>query len=1357
MSEKPFPRFGTPVIIKPIIGKRTGWVLFLTVLLLIVASVAFAFSPEEEMDIHLRHAETYFWFAMAEKANPAALESALTQLNMAESIADKAVISPGLSLKVRREIASLRSDIESQAQTHRKSLYSMFPLVRLLSPSLFTSETATGTYDLVGDPEEAAVTSAGSKLALLVLQNWSQKAQLNVLITSAPENPALENKMLYIANASPKLNIHTYHQLSSVLNAQEIKSVQSTPLRKKISPAIKEKILYSFNINEFLLLNVQKQDQIDRDYMYRVDALIFQKGQNDPSHYFYSTGFCRDRRAQLVPVVLANVILLFTAILLYTILMRYQYSDRKPRIIYFMIPVMGFLFGRITPWIILPMIMKIAPGPDTLAILSFWWPCVAGLLLFLAPAIFCRLFLTRLSGIFPIPQENIKTSALFLSTSLGACAYLAIPLFLYLENSTTEILLPLVVGSCLSMYIVGRVFDSFHRLPFCYILTPVLLLLAMGALTMRAEPLPIWICAGAAVILHIFIRVQATVHDPQGILHHKKQTCALDDDSDHPLSMSELIQKTKNPPYIRFGYIPDLSAIIDPLKNKRIVHIEISGGAGVGKSATANEIIKDITGVLASDSVTIIKVTCSRLQQHLSGCESPMTPFAPFIEAFNPYGFADLLMPPNNLLEQFKDVVGGHISLLDSFFHSSATDHSGVHLNLQDRFDKIVAQIRNKASKKPLILFIEDEHWMDPSSSSLFHHLLETFKPGHESELVLLWTSRKEKPCHQSGNAICRIELSQVTQSQRETILKTSLKLMQDVAKELAEKLSLGHPLEGELPWLYRVVAYLAENDYIVPCGNEYGWSDKIKDYTSLPIPPALETAIENQILNVMEFRPVLEFAACLGMQFRASFLMDVMNIQRIELLRILDRIETLSGLIVDIRDTDDLFSFRSSFVLDTIRKTFHITFQGLKAKDVPQLIREYHFQIAETMRNHTHNKTCSAYDVARHLYAAGAAHSESCFRYCLLASLNAQQDGHFDQAYQYLDMASDCAEAASIPFDRLRERFIIECYQSHVRQTNQKEIADKSWEWCNATTDTPLCLMITAMRACYDYAKNNQENKALAELYADRTLAIGEKILNGTDSALYQAEARHFIELSLIQKNSPKNDRLENLREATRLLEPILSDENKDAMGLYARIANTLGSLLTYDPQRDSQEAERLLLKSCSIKEEINDRNGLAMSYGALGRLFQENGRILRADGCEKEALDSFRRAKHYFLEDLNIAESMNDSISQAKMHSSIGACELAENNWENAIECYRRSSSMATLIKDRLFALTGLLKGLARVNASEPFNNAGRELLELIRINTPLLTAMDSRHSIQEVLSLDTPMPLGPWHEEIKELLKA
>jgi tetratricopeptide (TPR) repeat protein len=1332
--------------------KRSGLLITMLLLLLITAgsSVTWASTPEDMVRDHIKHADTYYWFAMAEKGNMDSFNKGLAHLDAAENILKTNTLDAQAAADYQKQIHALRIDIENQSEVHFDTLYGMFPLVRLLAPSLFADALAAGTFELADDPTVMASTAAAMDLADKVIKNWTAMPQLNVIFTSSPDNKALENEVLYVFNLSPKFFVHNYKELVTALTPEELQHFETAAIADKITPAIENRLCQAFSMNEFLMVGVTELDKIDKDHFYLLEGRIYNSGKSASTRYFYNMGFSRDRNQQLWPIIITNFLLLLAAVVVYTFFVIRDGSQKLSPAVIVAPPAIGFLIGRVLPWVTLPMISTFAPLPETLAKLSFWWPSVAGIVLFMAPAVVYHILAARARAIFPrLKGQVYRERALFVAIALGACAYLAAPLYLYLESDALWILLPVAVCGGSALYTAGRVFDPQARLGAAHLILPVLVTLALGSAVSHLAPVYLWICAGVALTPLLIVRRHRTSEPRLDIVKDQNAipVAAI------PIDITELIKRTAHPAYVEPEAFAQVVAAARPVIENRTAWLGLCGPVGVGKTTTADELITDLQDRLDQE-IVLLKGACP---QHATDEKGAVTPYTPFRAALADHVDACILAPSDDQVQQLNKVieeVAGSIPLFGSMILPAAEEDGHGQNSQEAVFTTITKAIRDLSRSRTVVLFIDDIQWLDPSSGHLLTHLLKEFPFGGDARLLMLFTSRDEAVCARYVQHHF-LELPEPSMAQREKILVASLRLDTEVAQTLNQSIGDVASVEGNLFWLLRVVSHLAEYGYLEKGPNGYGWSDKYRPGTPLPLPKDYQEALERLIEKAAGNRPVLECAACLGQSFSASVLARSMQMPEIDLLRALNEIESQTGIIYDVPEKDDIFAFRSSYLFEVIRRNMRISGHGPKAVDVPQLIRAYHYQLARTLEKTLTSSADKVYEVARHYYAAGAAHAREGLQYCLLAANSAKQSFLFDRAFEYIDMAAECAEKIPAEFDAETEDLIIECYRVHVLKDTLQKTADKCWDLINARPDPPARMLICGARTCFDFAREegNQE-------YFKRTVEIGKMILSRAETPVEEAEARQLIELAMPRGKEHIQERIANMRTAIQLLEP-LPEDDPQALSLYARIADSLAGLLTYGPLRNEKEAEDLLCRSIDIKSrpEISDQYGLALSHGSMGRLHQESARIALEHGQTDSATTFIEQAREYFRNDLEISIKIKDLQSQAQMYSSLGECDTMEKKWESAFDNYNRSVELSSSSANRYFALSGLLQSAWYLSKQEQFNESGNQLVVLFDANPDLNKSGFYKDRLAGILRRCKPnsMIQSNWYEKLYEICTA
>ena len=1251
-----------------------------------LAGNARADGDADAVGTRLRHAQTYYWIALAEQGNMQAFSQGLSHVDAAEKLLAKSNFDPAARATFVRRMKALREDLVNQRDMCFDTLYGVFPLTRLLVPSLFSDPLATGTYELVDDPAVMASTAAGSALALDVIGAWSSRPQLDVVFMSVPGDPALENELRYIFNTSSKFFVHTAEEVASALDETQERQFRSGLLT---TPML-EKLYASFGISQVLAVTLRKFDEVDRTLMYVVEGRLYESPEEQPAYTFYNMGFSRDRRGQFLSVVWAHILLFVLSVVLYSLYLRLGGGGVSiPMVVG--ISTIGFLAGRVIPDVLMPLLGAIAPDPETLAVLSFWWACLAGLVVLAGPPLACRIAGGRLpEAVAAQVREN--TGGLFAVVALGAGAYLAGPLFMLLENQAWLFLGVVSVCGALLLFMAGKSLESRASLsgyPVWAAAFAGLICLGFAAAVTHLSLGPVWGCLGLSAAAVCFFEVRSR--------HLLARNVAGDADcpdcGDLPEDCEQLMARCETPPYVPLESVGPVFEKAQRVLDGRNTRVLLCGEAGVGKTALATAVVAHLRQAAGDGgAVILLRGDCPEMVADGTGT---VAPYAPFRKALSAHFGINVLQPPGEQLRQLDSALDGLFDAVIPFsgllFPSSG--EGGPSTGSRTEMFMAVKQTLEKLSARAVVvLFVDDAHWMDEASRNLFAFLLENIPEDEPGRLLMLVTSRLASAVPEMADGA--FALGMPTGEDQARILSAGLGLASTVIQPLAKRVGMGTGDRGGLFWLFRLVRHLAEQGYLVKSPSGFAWSDLYEGGDKLPLPSDFKDSLAAQLASAPEFGTILACAACIGPEFSATLLADSLGMERLALLELLDTIESRTGIVYDVRESDDIYAFRSSFMLEVLREKMRVDFHGPRSSEVPQVIREFHARLARTLEAGLETAWNPIYEVAGHYYAAGSRHAQKGLEYCLKASETARRDFLFGQARRFLEMAAECAEAAGRPLDTVDQMLRIDCDEAHVQGIDKSGAAAKIRDFLAGNDSAGVDLLILAARTCYDAAAASGDQQLFAE-----TVGLGQRICAQAQDPIARAEGFHFIGLGTAPaKSSEKRDALE---EAVNLLEN-LPQPSSEARALLGRVYNSMAVQLSYGTAEDKALALSCFLKSKELKEglETRDLPGLARVHGGMGWL------AFFSDPPDMET------ARFHFAKDLEISEKIGDRAGQAKMHSALGGCDLKMRNAQAASGHYEQSLELAEDPMDKAFAVTGLFEALDVLGHTERMPAFGAQL---------------------------------------------
>jgi class 3 adenylate cyclase len=162
----------------------------------------------------------------------------------------------------------------------------------------------------------------------------------------------------------------------------------------------------------------------------------------------------------------------------------------------------------------------------------------------------------------------------------------------------------------------------------------------------------------------------------------------------------------------------------------------------------------------------------------------------------------------------------------------------------------------------------------------------------------------------------------------------------------------------------------------------------------------------------------------------------------------------------------------------------------------------------------------------------------------------------------------------------------------------------------------------------------------------AHRFLDDGDRPTDADDPIL-QATRAHVRGSILFHEGKPEEARL-HLLQAFRLFGP-------DHFGT-GRVLDTLG--MFYAGADNFHAARAFFARALAAKERHDDRAGMALTHGQLGRLYLDWG--------------FYDKAEHHFQEDLHIAQQIKDERGQAQIYNFLGQTALARGERDASVGRY-------------------------------------------------------------------------------------
>ena len=421
---------------------------------------------------------------------------------------------------------------------------------------------------------------------------------------------------------------------------------------------------------------------------------------------------------------------------------------------------------------------------------------------------------------------------------------------------------------------------------------------------------------------------------------------------------------------------------------------DIVGDPGIGKSRLLFEFRRRVD----PSRVFILSGSCSQ--------DGQRTPFLPFIETVRGYfrvaageaepAVAQKLAKGLEALGLFStENLGILINLLGLRPPAGALHElDGALIGLRTR-DLLLLLLQARRRLSPVLIIVEDLHWIDSASEELFARMNEA---SGGQPLMIVVTSRPEyRPSWLNQPNVSHLPLEPLSADETARIVRARLGAVQApeaLARIVAER------SEGNALFAEELATFLVERAIIRPEDGELVF-DAAKLASALPV--SVQSLLNGQIdrLSAAD-RALLQAAAVIGRQFAPDLLAAVVSAggsvpPRLPAMEALDLVRRLPG-------SDD-YTFKHALVRDAL---YNSLLSGPRAR--------LHERIAAEIERRSDNRLIEVAEQLAHHYAS-TARADKAFRYLAMAgqkSLDVYSVGEAEQFFRRALALSEEQEAGA-------------------------------------------------------------------------------------------------------------------------------------------------------------------------------------------------------------------------------------------------------------------------------------------------------------------------------------------------------
>ncbi len=1219
-------------------------------------------APGTSTEKYLRHATTYYWLGVNDKGDPKAFLHGLEYLQKARNslIAYEATGDDDVIKKHAEMINMLQTDMEEQLIIAYNNFAGTFPLVRFIGEPVFIRSDAFGSFEIATPPGELASTKAVNAIGKTVNQGLWGDAQLPMFVFSKDDSlPDMESATRVIFKHWHRVKAYEKSHLKRIIDFDEVSGYAHADLAE---PAMK-----ALGSSFVAFTSIELKDKVDDVLFYRFTCNIFVKGRPDPAQTIIHYELVRDKRdmaSWLAAMLMSFLILSFLAFYLLNL----RNADYKPRTAsYFLLPFLSWLTGIISTMVTLSLLAAIKPAHQEYITYAFWWTPLTFLSAFFASIILVRKIIALSSWLKNYKGNPEESASLYLISSFGITTVMSIGLILYHDTQSLPYIITNTYLFGISAYAMGNVLNKFNPRPLASAL-PLIVFIPFAAV----------VIAGNYNLLHLLVVILLTAGLHAHYIYTRKTASGIATDlaidesgeSDTKLSnIDEFIKRVNNSPYFETSKLSAMLSRFEHFGGHGNITC-IVGKDGVGKTATANEIIRrlKLTSRKGDDSGFLVLKGNGEKQ---TGGASPYFAIRQALKGFFGTSQFENTESTTDEFDQLLDGVFKNVVPFSGLLFPDQKKTNPTVSSQEELYYSLAFTLKNLSKQKEVVLFIDDLHWLDDATIDLLKYLHDFFQDKKEFPVHFLYTTRADEKIRKMFEAEQIVEIPVFSKSDYFDFLTRNFNLEANSARLIMKWVSGQVAGKGNMFWLFKILDLLAKGGHLKKAQEDkFALSEELLLRQKLPIPEEYRLTIREELIKLDSHKKIIGLAAVMGIQFDAFLVAKGLEIDKLRCLEALDMIERESNLVYDVTSKDGIFSFRSSFTLETIRLELGIFESGKRHGNLKQIIKEYNAIVAtvyeQEMPESEVLKIASCYSNAGNVYAKKAVPA------CMKAADYCMKLFRYDEARNYIKMAEECLDHYH---DRQNAEIELTVLKIRIT-TSEGKTKLVSEDCCEKILKHADSLSITQLSYFAHYYYHFR--------VFEKGLELGRKILEKA-SDLYEKALGFFWE-GLCLPGNAMNDKIVSLENALRTLSEI-KKENIKALKLKSRVLNSIGELyssLANSDKKYKSKAREYLLESIRLKnrDDILDRSGLAHSYGGLGRL-----------ELFVEPVDPVK-ALNYFEKDLELSEITGDHKGQVKMHSFIGACHFLIKNYELAAKAYKQSFKLSTDPVDSFYALLGLLE---------------------------------------------------------------
>lgn len=370
------------------------------------------------------------------------------------------------------------------------------------------------------------------------------------------------------------------------------------------------------------------------------------------------------------------------------------------------------------------------------------------------------------------------------------------------------------------------------------------------------------------------------------------------------------------------------------------------------------------------------------------------------------------------VLSDFGLPVAEHAPLLASLLSVSVDGRYppvelGPEQHKKKTLETIVAMIQAMSSQRPVLMVVEDAHWVDPSTLELISLLIEQLR---SAPFCLLITCRPdfESPWRTHTN-ITSLTLNRLSRKDSTSVIAKVArgKALPDEVREQILVRTDGVPL-----FIEELTKTLLESGLLIDRGDRYALSGPLP---SLAIPASLQDSLMARLDRLGAVKEVAQLAATVGRTFSHELMAAVSPLEEEELENALTQLVRAELVYRRGLPPAVTYEFKHALVQDTAYQSLLKSTRQHNHQGIARVLEERFPEIRETQPE----------TVARHCTEAGLA--DKAIGYWQLAGEKANDRGANSEAINHLSMGLEVLSTLPAGLERDRRELTLQTILGRV------------------------------------------------------------------------------------------------------------------------------------------------------------------------------------------------------------------------------------------------------------------------------------------------------------------------------------